>query len=147
MTTIYRYIQLGIHVRARYDKITGKFMREVCEVCEFFVNEQNKPESNTIYLKNVDGTEVINGPSKYLIDYLERQGVDLTKKEFTNISHGTPNNVSSQNVNTNQVPTTGVSQTGTTTNPINQTPVMPNINTNQFVNSNIKNAYNDEELL
>lgn len=30
MTTIYRYIQLGVHVRARYDKDNGGFLREVC---------------------------------------------------------------------------------------------------------------------
>ncbi|MBQ8891458.1 MAG: type II/IV secretion system ATPase subunit [Bacilli bacterium] len=90
MTTIYRYIQLGIHVRARYDKQTGKFMREVCEVCEFFVNEENQPEYNIIYRKNVDGTEVVNGPSTHLIEYLESQGVDLTKKSFDNIKIPSP---------------------------------------------------------
>ena len=85
MTTIYRYIQLGIHVRARYDKVTGRFLREVCEVTEFFVNDENKPESNTIYKKNIDGTEIINNPSRYLIDYLENQGIDFTNKDFDNI--------------------------------------------------------------
>ena len=84
MTTIYRYIQLGVHVRARYDKITGKFMREVCEVCEFFVNEDNKPESNIIYRKNIDGTEITNYPSSHLIDYLESQGIDLVHEKFDN---------------------------------------------------------------
>lgn len=75
MTTIYRYIQLGVHVRARYDKVTGKFLREVCEVCEFYVTEDNKPEYNVIYRKNIDGGEIINSPSPYLVDYLESQGV------------------------------------------------------------------------
>ena len=82
LNTIYRYVQLGVHVRARYDKETGKFMREVCEVCEFYVNEENIPEYNIIYRKNVDGSEIIKSPSSYLIDYLERQGVDLKKKEL-----------------------------------------------------------------
>ena len=95
MTTIYRYIQLGIHVRARYEKDTGKFLREVCEVTEFYVSDENKPESNTIYRKNVDGTEIINDPSSYLIDYLETQGVELKKSEKTsnNISTTTSNNI------------------------------------------------------
>ena len=81
MTTIYRYVQLGVHVRARYDKDTGKFMREVCEVSEFYVTEENKPEYNTIYRKNIDGTVVTKTPSKYLKQYLESQGVifDPTK--------------------------------------------------------------------
>ena len=86
MTTIYRYIQLGVHVRARYEKGSGKFMREVCEVTEFFVNDKNEPESNTLYRKNIDGTTVINPPSSHLIDYLEAQGVDLTKKEIQNMT-------------------------------------------------------------
>ena len=76
MTTIYRYIQLGLYVRARYDKERG-FMRELAEVTEFYVDENNKPQYNVIYHKNVDGTEKTNEPSKYLIEYLANQGVDL----------------------------------------------------------------------
>jgi len=76
MTTIYRYIQLGLYVRARYDKERG-FMRELAEVTEFYVTEDNKPEYHVIYHKNVDGTEVNEEPSKYLIEYLANQGVDL----------------------------------------------------------------------
>ena len=81
MTTIYRYIQLGVHVRARYDKETGKFMREVCEVTEFYVTNDNVPEANTIYRKNIDGTVVMNKPSIHLYDYLESQGV-VVKNEL-----------------------------------------------------------------
>jgi len=142
MTTIYRYIQLGIHVRARYEKVTGKFMREVCEVTEFFVNEQNKPEHNTIYLKNTDGTEVINSPSKYLIEYLERQGVDLTKKEFSNVSVQTNSGASSQPVPSNTGSTTTVNKpvaTPQVTQPASGVSVAPK---NPTVNVN-----NVEELL
>lgn len=81
MTTIYRYVQLGVHVRARYKD--GKFMREVCEVCEFHVTTENVPEYNIIYRKAVDGTETLNPPSKYLIDYLEAQGVFIKDKDYT----------------------------------------------------------------
>lgn len=102
MTTIYRYVQLGVHVRARYDKDTGKFMREVCEVCEFYVNEDNKPEFNTIYRKNVDGVEIVKSPSPYLIDYLERQGVDLKKKDLGNIKIDLPFDNNQEVLNTNQ---------------------------------------------
>ena len=76
MTTIYRYIQLGLYVRARYDKERG-FMRELAEVTEFYVDENNTPKFNVIYHKNVDGTEKINEPSKYLVEYLMNQGVDI----------------------------------------------------------------------
>lgn len=91
MTTIYRYVQLGVYVRARYDKNTG-FMREVAEVCEFFVTRDNVPDYNIIYRKNVDGTEIINNPSEYLIDYLERQGADLKERNLTNVKVDLPFN-------------------------------------------------------
>ena len=52
-------------------------MRELAEVTEFYVDENNKPKYNVIYHKNVDGTETTNDPSKYLIEYLANQGVDL----------------------------------------------------------------------
>ena len=101
MTTIYRYIQLGIHVRARYDKVTGKFMREVCEVCEFYVDDNNKPAFNIIYKKNIDGSEVINGPTSHLIDYLESQGVDLTNKQFEGLNTQGPFDENNNNNNVN----------------------------------------------
>ena len=52
-------------------------MRELAEVTEFYVDENNTPQYNVIYHKNVDGTEKTNEPSKYLIEYLANQGVDL----------------------------------------------------------------------
>ena len=100
MTTIYRYIQLGVHVRARYDKSTGRFMREVCEVCEFYVDEENNPKYNIIYRKNIDGTEVFNNPSIYLIDYLEDQGISITNKDHTEFNGDLPfSNLPQSNVN------------------------------------------------
>ena len=89
MSTIYRYVQLGVHVRARYDKKTGNFMREVCEVCEFHVTHDNIPESHIIYKKNIDGTEIMNAPSEYLVDYLEAQGVDISDKDYSNMDDNT----------------------------------------------------------
>ena len=86
MSTIYRYVQLGVHVRARYDKNNGGFMREVCEVCEFHVTRDNVPEHHIIYRKNIDGTEVMNPPSEYLIDYLESQGMMIKDKDYAKIS-------------------------------------------------------------
>ena len=124
MTTIYRYIQLGVHVRARYDKVTGKFMREVCEVCEFHVNKDNKPESNIIYRKNIDGTEILNSPSPYLIDYLEGQGIDLANKNFDNLKIDLPFN--------NQVDTTSQGS--------NNASVNTNINADTNVNQNMNNT-------
>ena len=82
MSTIYRYIQLGVHVRARYNKETGGFLREVCEVCEFHVTKDNVPETHIIYRKNIDGTEIMNPPSEYLFDYLESQGMIIKDKNY-----------------------------------------------------------------
>ena len=141
MTTIYRYIQLGVHVRARYDKQTGRFLREVCEVCEFFVNHENKPEHNVIYRKNIDGSEIINSPSPYLIEYLEGQGIDLKNKEFENIKIDLPfeninrqvnQNVSLDNQLTNNQAILNQSLENTNNFVVeqqSQTPVEPNLNT------------------
>ncbi|NLM63198.1 MAG: type II/IV secretion system ATPase subunit [Mollicutes bacterium] len=77
LTSIYRYIQLGIYIRAYQDKVTKRFVREIAEVTEFYVTEDNKPMYNTIYRKLSTGRVVRNAPSKYLLEYLEIQGVIL----------------------------------------------------------------------
>lgn len=117
MTTIYRYIQLGVHVRARYDKDNGGFLREVCEVCEFYVTKENVPEYNIIYRKNVDGTEIMNEPSEYLIDYLEGQGMMIKDKNYI---HATDKK--------EDVPV----------NPLNETNSVPN--ENPSLNNNVNNT-------
>ena len=99
-------------------------MREVCEVCEFHVNKDNKPESNIIYRKNIDGTEILNSPSPYLIDYLEGQGIDLANKNFDNLKIDLPFN--------NQVDTTSQGS--------NNTSVNTNINADTNVNQNMNNT-------
>ncbi len=77
LKTIYRYIQLGICVRGRYSAIEKRFVREICEVTEFFVDDNNEIGTNTIYKKTVAGVENYNKISKYLLEYLEGQGVSL----------------------------------------------------------------------
>ena len=52
LTTIYRYIQLGVHIKAYYSKEYGKFHREVDEVVEFYVDENNKPQTRGSLSKN-----------------------------------------------------------------------------------------------
>ena len=80
LKTIHRYVQLGVYVRGYTDKKTHKFIREIGEVTEFYVTDNNKAESNTIYRKTADGVVTKKNPSKYLIDYLEVQGVFLPKE-------------------------------------------------------------------
>lgn len=80
LKTIHRYVQIGIYVRGYTDKETHKFVREIAEVTEFYVDENNEAKSNTIYRKTANGTINRKNPSKYLVDYLEVQGVYLPKE-------------------------------------------------------------------
>ena len=81
MSSICRYIQLGIYVRGYTDKATHNFKREIAEVTEFYVDsDTNKAGHNVIYRKGADGKVIRNNPSPYLIDYLEVQGVFLPKE-------------------------------------------------------------------
>lgn len=82
LKSIHRYIQLGVYVKAYQDKNTNKFVREIAEVTEFFVTEDNVAGHNIIYKKLSDGKVVRNEPSKYLREYLLVQGVALPEKLF-----------------------------------------------------------------
>ena len=79
LNSIYRYIQLGIYIRGYQDKVTKHFHREIGEVVEFYVTENNEAKTNTIYRKTTGGKVTRNQPSQYLIDYLDGQGVTLDK--------------------------------------------------------------------
>ena len=75
LTTIYRYIQLGVHIKAYYSKEYGKFHREVDEVVEFYVDENNKPQSHILYQKTFGKAPVQNMPTEHLKEYLENQNI------------------------------------------------------------------------
>lgn len=85
LRSIHRYVQLGVHVKGYYSKERQKFHREIAEVTEFYVTEDNEPKSNTLYKKTPDGRVTLRNPSKYLLGYLESQGVimqpDILVKE------------------------------------------------------------------
>ena len=112
LTTIYRYIQLGVHIKAYYSKKYGKFHREVDEVVEFYVDENNVPKSHTIYRKMYEQEPIIERPSAHLIEYLENQNIDITnivdhipesEKNFLNEieepENNTPSDATSEEVN------------------------------------------------
>ena len=82
LTTIHRYVQLGVYVKGYMSKELGRFQREIMEICEFYVDEENKPKTNTIFQKTMDGKISINNPTKYLRDYLAIQGVLLPENIF-----------------------------------------------------------------
>ena len=70
LSSIHRYIQIGIYVKGYYSKILGRFQREIMEVCEFYVDEDNHPRANELYRKTLDGKVTLRNPSQKLIDYL-----------------------------------------------------------------------------
>ena len=77
LKSIYRYVQIGVYIRGYQDKATKKFVREIAEVTEFYVTEENEAKYNTIYKKTSTGNVYRKSPSKYLIDYLDTQGIIL----------------------------------------------------------------------
>jgi len=82
LKSIHRYVQLAIHVKGYMSKELGRFQREIVEVCEFFVDDNNMAGSNVIYKKLLDGTYSFNNPTKYLKEYLGSQGVTIKDNLF-----------------------------------------------------------------
>lgn len=103
LSTIHRYVQLGVYVKGYLSKELGRFQREIMEICEFYVDEENKPQTNTIFQKTMDGKFTLNNPTKHLRDYLSIQGVVLPEDIFrTNTKNTNPGNaVPNVNVNMN----------------------------------------------
>ena len=81
LKSIYRYIQLGIYIRGFQDRESKRFVREIAEVCEFYVTEDNEAVYNIIYQKSTSQKVIRNKPSKYLVAYLDGQGVILDPDE------------------------------------------------------------------
>ena len=90
LTSIHRYVQLGVYVKGYFSKELNRFQREIFEVCEFYVNDNNQPKKNVIYKKFMNGNYQIQNPTKYLLDYLSIQGVVLPDDTFRlgNINKG-----------------------------------------------------------
>ena len=82
LNTIHRYVQIGIYVKGYFSKKLNRFQREIIEICEFYVDEANKPCTNTIYKKSLDGHFTLHNPSQKLIDYMAIQNVVLPDDVF-----------------------------------------------------------------
>ena len=82
LSSIHRYVQLGIYVKGYMSKKYNRFQREILEVCEFYVDDDNKPCTNEIYKKSLDGTMSFNNPTQHLKDYCSIQGIDLGDDPF-----------------------------------------------------------------
>lgn len=82
LSSIHRYIQLGIYVKGYFSKELNRFQREIIEVCEFYVDDDNVARSNIIYKKTMDGKISLNNPTKRLLDYLNIGNVFLPDDVF-----------------------------------------------------------------
>lgn len=82
LNTIYRYIQLGVHIKAYYSPKYKKFHREIDEITEFYIDDNNKPVYNIIYQKTMSGKIVKKNPSQHLLDYLAAQNIDIGDTTF-----------------------------------------------------------------
>ena len=80
--SIHRYVQIGIYVKGYYSQRLGRFQREILEICEFYIDENNQAASNVIYQKYLDGRVVLHNPTKQLIEYLKIGNVDLPEDTF-----------------------------------------------------------------
>ena len=113
LSSIHRYVQLGIYVKGYMSKKHNRFQREILEVCEFYVDDDNNPCSNIIYKKSLDGSINFNNPTQHLKDYCSIQGVELGDDPF-------------------HLETERKESSNTRTNPLEESPT--NLNSNENVN-------------
>lgn len=126
LRSIHRYVQLGVHIKGYYSAELQRFKREVAEVVEFYVTDDNKPGYRILYKRTPDGNTIINNPSKYLLDYLESQGVIMEPDILVKEQFHEP---TSDDVNT-------------TNNNVNNTNINNKLNTNISTNSNNSSSNN-----
>ena len=82
LKSIHRYVQIGIHVKGYMSATLQRFQREIVEVVEFYVDDNNEAKTNTIFYRSLDGTITYNKPTKYLNNYFGAQGKVLDYSLF-----------------------------------------------------------------
>ena len=82
LKSIHRYVQIGVHVKGYQSTRYNRFQREIIEVCEFYVDDDNVARTNVLYKKSMNGEESYNNPTKYLLEYLASGGIILPKETF-----------------------------------------------------------------
>jgi len=161
LRSIHRYVQLGVHIKAYYSPERQKFHREIAEVVEFYVTEDNEPKSNTLYKKTPDGHVTIHNPTKYLLGYLESQGLMmqpdiLVKQEFKSPDDEKTNDTSNEYVvdNSEQLSTQNIEETVTVNQntvtqpqPVNNRIVNNLNNQQQIVNNAVNNMSNQKTII
>lgn len=142
LSSIHRYVQLGIYVKGYMSQKLNRFQREILEVCEFYVDDDNKPCTNIIFKKSLDGSMSFNNPTQHLKDYCSIGGVVLPDDPFhletprTNVVTKT-NPLEEQTLTTNTVS----NNTENVNKQVNVTPSpsvshTPNVQTNNISNIN-----------
>ncbi len=131
LNTIYRYIQLGVHIKAYYSKEYGKFHREVDEVVEFYVDDNNKPQSRVLYQKTFGKSPVQNMPSEHLKEYLENQNIFIDNLFTKGDSMSNIDDKVEEVISSNDAPTSVKDISSPSLNTI-----IPNVSQNTFVSNN-----------
>ena len=142
LRSIHRYVQLGVHIKGYYSPERQKFHREIAEVVEFYVTEDNEPKSNTLFKKTPDGRVTIHNPTKYLLGYLESQGLImqpdiLVKEEFKSVDDKEEPTTEEYTVDNSAPPTPNVPTNNQVNNIVPQ-PINVATITNQNMNQNPK---------
>ena len=145
LRSIHRYVQLGVHIKGYYSKELQRFKREVAEVVEFYVDDDNKPGYNIIYKRTPDGKTTLRNPTKYLLGYLESQGVImepdiLVKEQF----HEVNNDVNNLNTGANSFSNSSAVNNNNMINSqkINAKVVQPVTNSMPLINNVVSNSNN-----
>ena len=173
VASMHRYIQLGIHIKGFFSKKYNRFQREITQVVEFYVDdEDNEAKVNVLYSRDLMDNEVYNNPTQHLIDYLASQGVMMPEDPFipkgselkSSEEKTTSENTETTNIDLNNKPaqTNNVKETKTTATasnivpevpvqpgitPVNKTQEISNINQNvNPVNTGVNNVNNNSNL-
>lgn len=121
LKSIYRYVQIGIHVKGYFSKELNRFQREIVEVCEFYVDKDNNAKHNLIFQKGLDGTYTFNNPTEYLRSYLGAQGVVLDEDPLHLNGEKPDQKVIPNDANTPSNNSTTTTTTNSVNNPNNST--------------------------
>ena len=150
LRSIHRYVQLGVHIKGYYSSELQRFKREVAEVVEFYVDEDNNPGYRILYKRTPDGKTVLNNPTKYLLGYLESQGVIIQPDILVKQDFHDPGDVQNEGTSGDLINNTNVATAVSNNAPVNNLSVQneSEITSQGIVNNtnqNINNSSNTVE--
>jgi len=83
VSSIHRYVQIGIYVKGYFSARLNRFQREILEICEFYVDDETqKPVARDLYVKQMDGRIILHNPSEKLRSYMAIGNVTIPKDYF-----------------------------------------------------------------